>query len=1116
MTVVYSQHQIEEWVGAGSLRKGHPYVRQVSGLKWQGNLLSAKVQGSQRAPYDVSVEFHDEGRDTWIEDRCSCPVEFECKHVAAVLLAGLQHIPQSTIATVPSVALRPVRTQERPSAIRPELVSWLEEFRASTESAAPDKKKSTAPRPTHSLVYVFSRDYSGKPTVSLHKARVSADGTVGKPEDYWDNLEAALLKPPKFVTEADLPILRGLWLCRRRDYGSGYDFTGPTGAAILEMIVASGRAFAMSDASAMHPGTPRALHHALFRACTIEWQVQPDNRVRPFMQTTPASTLLFMTDPSWYVDAVTGEAGTVQLKWPATQISRLLTMPPISPEEAVLVGTVLGQVAPTVPLPPGSDMDQIRIIASEPTPVLELKTTAVYINGWGYGPKQPLDYALLSFDYEGHRLAANSQATLVHADNSQVLQIKRHLAFELDKLNQLRKIGFKRVSASDLRGPQAVPRDALCPKEVSGWSFFVAEMLPALRKSGWCIEMSQDFSFNVTEVDQIDGKLLQAEDGWFDVEMGITVNERTVRLEPLLADLFKRDPRWLSGGLDSIGDADVIELQTDRKERLRIRADRLKPVVRTLIDLFDSIGGMRLSKWDLGRLDVLENLGRWEFRGDDSIKQLAARLMGGPGVVQAAVPVGLEAQLRPYQRQGLAWMQYLREHKLSGVLADEMGLGKTIQTLAHILSEKEQSRLDRPALIVVPTTLMHNWRQEAKRFAPGLRLLDLHGPSRHERFAEISDVDLVLTTYALLWRDQEILAKHKFHLLILDEAQYVKNAATKSATAIRELEARHRLCLTGTPLENHLGELWAQFDFLLPGFLGTQKDFSKRWRIPIEKGSDQVRAQLLARRIRPFMLRRRKADVAAELPPKTTVVRTVEIEGGQRDLYETVRAAMQEKIRAAIADKGFARSQIVVLDALLKLRQVCCDPRLLKIPQAARVKESAKLGLLLDMLGELVEEGRRILVFSQFTGMLQLIADALTDKKLPFVTLTGETTDRATPIERFCNAEVPIFLISLKAGGVGLNLTAADTVIHYDPWWNPAAENQASDRAHRIGQDKPVFVYKLITAGSIEEKIVAMQAKKAALADAILSEDGASAVKFTAEDLAALFEPIPEVTAKNA
>ncbi|PWU06248.1 MAG: helicase, partial [Verrucomicrobia bacterium] len=488
----------------------------------------------------------------------------------------------------------------------------------------------------------------------------------------------------------------------------------------------------------------------------------------------------------------------------------------------------------------------------------------------------------------------------------------------------------------------------------------------------------------------------------------------------------------------------------------------------------------------------------------------------GPDIRDVPLPEGLQAKLRPYQQQGLNWMQFLRENNLSGVLADDMGLGKTIQTLAHILVEKEQGRLDCPTLVVVPTTLINNWREEVRRFTPDLKVIDLYGPERKNRFDQIERSDIVLTTYALLWRDQEVLAKAAYHLLVLDEAQYVKNVATRTAKIIRKLEARHRLCLSGTPLENHLGELWAQFDFLLPGFLGSHRDFTTYWRNPIEKGNDTLRLDLLSRRIRPFILRRCKEQVARELPDKTIIVQMVELEGAQRNFYETVRIAMQEKVRAAINAKGFARSHIMILEALLKLRQVCCDPRLVKLKQAGRIKkESAKLKLLLNMLPEMVQEGRKILLFSQFTEMLALIAGALKNVCLPYVTLTGDTTDRVTPIQQFQSGKVPIFLISLKAGGVGLNLTAADVVIHYDPWWNPAVENQATDRAHRIGQNKPVFVYKLIVNGSIEEKIIAMQQKKALLAEAVLSANNARGGRFSEKDLEALFEPIAKSPAQQ-
>jgi SNF2 family DNA or RNA helicase len=479
------------------------------------------------------------------------------------------------------------------------------------------------------------------------------------------------------------------------------------------------------------------------------------------------------------------------------------------------------------------------------------------------------------------------------------------------------------------------------------------------------------------------------------------------------------------------------------------------------------------------------------------------------GIKAVKPPKGLGLALRPYQREGLAWLQYLREQNLAGILADDMGLGKTAQALAHLLLEKQAGRLDRPALVVLPTSLIFNWKREAERFAPALKVLSLHGKDRAERFAEIAQHDIALTTYPLLWRDHATLAKIDWHLLILDEAQTVKNAGSRAAKVVRDIRARHRLCLTGTPLENHLGELWAQFDFLLPGFLGDSKQFTRTFRTPIEKHGDSIRAGILAKRIAPFILRRRKEDVAKELPPKTIIVRTAEIVGGQRDLYETVRSAMDAKVLEAIAQKGFARSQIVILDALLKLRQVCCDPRLLKSAGAQKVKERAKLDLLMDMLPELLDEGRKVLLFSQFTSMLALIELELNARKIKYVILTGSTTDRESVIRSFQEGDVPVFLISLKAGGVGLNLTAADTIIHYDPWWNPAVENQATDRAHRIGQTKHVFVYKLVVAGSIEEKILALQEKKAELAASVLSEDSTALAKFGEADIRALLAPLP-------
>lgn len=432
----------------------------------------------------------------------------------------------------------------------------------------------------------------------------------------------------------------------------------------------------------------------------------------------------------------------------------------------------------------------------------------------------------------------------------------------------------------------------------------------------------------------------------------------------------------------------------------------------------------------------------------------------------------------------------------------------TLQTLAHLLKEKEEGRADRPTLVIAPTSVIGNWQAEAARFTPDLRVLLLHGKDRHTEFARIPQADVVLTTYPLLPRDIDELRQHEYHLVILDEAQNIKNNKTAAAKAAGSLTARHRLALTGTPLENHLGELWSQFNFLAPGLLHDEKTFQKLYRTPIEKRGDTARQAALSARVRPFILRREKKDVARELPPKTEIPVRVTLEGDQRDLYETVRVTMQSRVREELAARGLARSTIAILDALLKLRQAVTDPRLVKLDAARTVEGNAKLEWLEANLPQMVEEGRRVLIFSGFATLLGHLEDTLRREGIPYSKITGQTKDRQKQIDAFQSGETHVFLITLKAGGVGLNLTAADTVIHYDPWWNPAAEDQATDRAYRIGQDKPVFVYKLIAAGSVEERILDLQARKAALARGVLDGGLTDATQLTVQDLDRLFAPL--------
>ncbi|CAN7389072.1 DEAD/DEAH box helicase [Acidovorax sp. LjRoot129] len=751
-----------------------------------------------------------------------------------------------------------------------------------------------------------------------------------------------------------------------------------------------------------------------------------------------------------------------------------------------------------------------------------------------------------------------------------VLRMQRNLAAEADAMDRVWDLGLTPVDPKHLQWRHREAAAALGPvwtlAQEAHFGDFWADQIPPLRAEGWSVLVHPGFAHESVPVQrwklviapdtgellakEVDGPLgprerpvqklhLPEREGAWLLSLGIEIDGVTLDLAPMLADMLRRDVRWLNARqMAAIDDLAIISLRAPGGRRIDAPAGPLKAIVGAMVDLLTDPtrkqlkdgDPLRLGAWEARRIEALRaglvqahRVGTvngwdnsWQLQGDVGLAQLAQRLrrIGAPQPV--ATPAGLQIQLRPYQLEGLAWLQYLRAQGLGGILADDMGLGKTAQALAHVLVEKEAGRLTRPALVVLPTSLLFNWQAEAARMAPSLRVLSLHGPDRGQRYRQVAQHDLVLTTYPLLWRDVDALAAEPFHLLILDEAQMVKNAGSRSARALRKLQAPHLLCLTGTPLENHLGELWAQFDFLMPGFLGDVRSFNARWRKPIEENGETLRAQLLAQRVRPFILRRRKQDVATELPPRTEVIQRVQLQGKQRELYEAVRTTADKQVRRALERQSFDGAQITILDALLKLRQVCCDPRLVKgTTKTAQTMERAKLELLADMLPALVDEGRRVLVFSQFTEMLALAAELLDTLALPYLTLTGQTPprQRGTVVRQFQaqdETSAPILLVSLKAGGLGLNLTAADTVIHLDPWWNPAVEEQATARVHRIGQDQPVFVYKLVVEGSIEERMLELQARKAALAHGVLGHDAAGAVKFSEADLQALLAPLAE------
>jgi len=520
--------------------------------------------------------------------------------------------------------------------------------------------------------------------------------------------------------------------------------------------------------------------------------------------------------------------------------------------------------------------------------------------------------------------------------------------------------------------------------------------------------------------------------------------------------------------------------------------------------------GYRINSAQAGFLEsTLRQHTDWRVQAPSAWRERAAKQSGETEL--ACPPLGeLDDVLRPYQTQGVAWLQFLRENGFGGILADEMGLGKTLETLAFMESLRIQregttgndAEVRLPHLIVCPTSLVFNWLAEAKRFTPKLKVLALHTLNRHAKFKRISGHDIVVTSYALIRRDAERYRDLEFDTVVLDEAQHIKNRQTQNARAVKAVRAQHRLVLTGTPLENSVLDLWSIFDFLMPGYLGTAKDFRERYEQPITQQKNAPAQARLARRLRPFMLRRLKRDVAADLPARLEQVSFCELTTDQRAVYRQVIEATRNEVLSAAGAQSEARSRMVALNALLRLRQVCCDLRLLKLEGLTPTQASGKLDLFGELLAEALDGGHRVLVFSQFVSMLTLVKERLRAEDIDFCYLDGSTTDRAAVVERFQqDNSVPVFLISLKAGGVGLNLTGADTVIHFDPWWNPAVEDQATDRAHRIGQTRVVTSYKLIARDTVEEKIVALQNRKREVIQATLGGEEELAATLTWEEI---------------
>ena len=766
-----------------------------------------------------------------------------------------------------------------------------------------------------------------------------------------------------------------------------------------------------------------------------------------------------------------------------------------------------------------------------PTPCLRLfadEVTVMRTEGLGSSfDNEVMPLLELSFEYEGVRILAAEEDDEVMIDLDRF--VPRSPSDESRARRFLESFGAVPLDCLD-EYSAAVYADYVvrCEGNVHDFCGFSAYVVPQLRALGWKVEVDPKYPFKVVQGEPAwqatitsgpsrfdesgDEKEVERPD-WFGLQLGVVVDGKKVNLLPALLELLERANGKPLAELAQTTSRKCLALPVGDGLYLPLPVDRARAILRVLAELYDGTapkGELRVPPIRAGAILALDeafakNGGQVLITGDAGALRVAED-MAKP-IAQVEQPSGVQATLRDYQIEGISWLQNLREREVGGILADDMGLGKTLQTIAHVMLEKEAGRLTKPALIIAPTSLVMNWQREFKKFAPEARVLVVHGSDRASAYDGIRDADVVVTSYPIVCRDEEKFAEWDFHLVILDEAQTIKNMKSRAHIACRSIVATHRLCLSGTPVENHLGELWSLLDFVNPGLLGDELHFNRFYRVPIERLRNEDRLAALRELVAPYILRRNKRDVAKELPKKTEVMRPVELYGQQRELYESIRVAAHAEVRKLIKKKGLAASTIPILGALTKLRQVCCDPRLVRMNSTGPVKESAKYRMFFELLDKQLEGGHRVLVFSQFTSMLGLLEKGLIERKVKYAILTGATTDRAEAVDQFEKGGAKVFLISLKAGGTGLTLTSADVVIHYDPWWNPAIQAQATDRAYRIGQKKPVISYQLFAAGSVEERILGLQRSKKHVADAILGQ-GAAANALGEAELDILFAPL--------
>ena len=1105
-----------------TIAKGEDYKRRKKVLHWFLNSaehVEATVSGAGGNVYRTHIYLQNQNTEVQ-KTYCSCPLHEDCKHSAALLLTYMDSLDSveeensnnaglSTMLRLKLEELANVLNKEKPP---------LAQEQGNFGNANPKVYK-----PRTALIFILETDnWRTRPSIAMRSMSLLANGQFGieTPFPIERLLES---QPPPYATNEDLEIAK-LWQTVESHGSNNFYYSKDSRridpklfGVLFERVLNSGRCYLprrYSQPLKLGPGLNGKLAWRSGVNDTFSLHLEA---MSPTESGETKNIPCLRWNVPWYIDQEENICGPVSTNLDVEALDAILLMPPASAKETALMPLALHQLglAEAIPAPPGATPVEIKLIA--PAPILEVENFRA-LKPLHHGGKvlaspgeklRVLKFAPEDATPLGPPAAAQINGPIIIEKFDQVAREKL--------LDALPNLGFMEVNSDclELASKTNHSQRFYIQTKPHQWLDFSDAEFAHLRALGFQISHATETQIKPTEIDvsELEVEVSNERNWWLSLALNIDINGTRVTLLPILLSAIR-------GLVSTGGISDSIE-QLNYKGRFVVNLpdggvvalpfDRIRLLLLSLEEIFQGRALKNASDFSVLEISQLTSnncLAEARWTGANKLLSLVDHLkkLGQVEIVEA--PKDFGTTLRHYQIEGLSWLELLAEYKLGGILADDMGLGKTVQLLAHICLQKERKKMSAPFLVVCPTSVLPNWIAECKRFAPHLRILAFHGKLRKSTGDDFKNVDIVVTTYGMMQRDIDIIIDADWHGIALDEAQAIKNYSTKISQTVRGLKARYRFCLTGTPVENHLGELWSQFQFLLPGVLGDRTSFQQTFRNPIEREGSIERKQLLTRRVRPFILRRTKKEVASELPDKIYIEQKIELSGSQRDLYEVVRLATNRQIRKEIAAKGFKHSHIMILDALLKLRQACCHPRLVKLAAAAQVTESEKLNELMEMLEQLREEDRKVLVFSQFTSMLDLIANELNERQFKFVTITGGTRDREKPVKDFQEGDAQVFLISLKAGGTGLNLTAADVVIHYDPWWNPAAEEQATDRAHRIGQTKTVFVYRLIAQGTIEQKMLDLQNRKRQLGASIYDEKESASLSFTESDLDALLAPI--------